>query len=353
MAHTHEKIEYLLGARRTYGDFTPPFTQRGLAIVQRPIKVRLLDDTREIKPVRFCAYNTPFDDLYYATVRLDGHAYIIKPLRREWSQSDSVFSHRDDRFWYVWQGSGCHFRGPQFDGPVARSVERVNTGKERRVASLPGRTISSPAPDSARTLSDRILPNSSPLRCSPSLMVSQLRSGFVNYPTRAEDQEAEDVFTGDLRRTLCRVAHEQGIVPYAASRAPSPDAEIAPTPARSEMDMTVIGLARGNNTDHGYLPMSLHEFRPLDGSAVTMESLFEKITRVYRVPNKEFFILQRAFVPGPPNPQPNEATPKASHHFMISREAQGSWDFFLSDLRHQIRDHGVQGWHVRLHAYSA
>lgn len=347
MAHMHEKIEYLLEARKAYGDSAPPFAQRGIAGAQRPIHVRLLDGTREARPVRFRTYKSPLDDLFYATVRLDGHAYIIKRLPREWKLGNSTRSHTEDRSWFVWQGTTHHFRGRQFDGPVARSVGAY-PGKIRPVTTIPGGTQSSVPGDSSEVLADRTdtLGESHPLR------LAQLQPGFANPHTRAEDQKLADTSMEALM-TEIKDASEHGYGPGLASRPPVLDKHSKPNLIREEMDGITLGLSRGNTTDFGYIPMRLGEAKPRDGSPLTLESLFEKITKVFRIKDKEFFILRRAFVKGPVNSEPHQPNPEPTRELWIGREAEQSWVDFLSDLRDQIREHGVQGWHVRLHAYSA
>lgn len=351
MAYTHEKVEYLSEARKTYGDSTPPFTEKGLAIAQTHIKVRLLDDRREYKPVIFRAYKTPLDDLYYATVRLDGHAYIIKSLHRGWSQGDSTQSHPDYKYWYVWQGPRCHFRGPQFDGPVVRSVGRANPGNGRRVASMPERTSSSLTGNDSTTLSDCFIVSSSPVGGSQPLRLPQSLSGSTNPLNRIKDHELED-FTMAAFMTEIQAPSEHGYGPQAASRPPVPDENPTPTLTGEEMDRTSLGLWRGHNTDSNYVHMRLGEVKPKDGSPLTMEALFEKITKVFPIRNKNFFLLRWAFVEGPVNPDLGQPKPDPTRQLIISREAEQSWDDFLSDLRKQIREHGVQGWHVRINAYS-
>ena len=352
MAHAHEKVEYLTEARRTYRNERPPFTQRGLTEPQSHITVRLLNGARETKTVGIRAYRTrkPRDTLYYATIRLHRHAYIIKPLPQDWDHGDSTESHSVDDFWLIWQGPEHHFLGPLFKGPVAQSVGHTDPGKTRAVASTPGRALSIPASNSSMTLPDRTMPGPSLMGAFQALRLSQSRSDSTSSLTAAA-QEREDTATG-APTTADSVDFESG----GASLALRPrisDANRTPTPIRDRMDEVTLGLAVGKSIDCGYIPMRLCEARPRDGGPLTMESLFEKITKVFTIKDKEFFMLRRAFVEGPVNSEPHQPNPEPTRQLWIGREAQQSWDDFLSNLRERIREHCVQGWHVRLHAYSA
>ena len=347
MSLEHEKIEYLLKARSIYGKSAPPFTQEHVGGAPRPLRVRLLDGTREVNDVRFRQYKTPLAELYYATIRLDGNAYIVKRLGREWKKGDSTRTQPDDRFWYVWQGPPFHFRGRQFNGPVARSMG-ASPDKRQPVVSISSGVRSSLPGDDSKVPANR----TDPLGESQSSGLSPSRPNSTHPRFRAEDAELEEI-SPEAFMAAVQAASEHGHGPRPPSHPPVLDQNLTPTLTREEMDGITLGLTRGKSTNWGYTAMRLGEARPRDGSPLTMESLFEKITKVFKLENKEFFILQRAFVEGPVNlKEPEQPEPKTSHGFMINREAELSWDEFLSDLRQHICEHGVQGWHVRIRAYS-
>ena len=346
MSLEHEKIQYLLKARSSYGESAPPFTQKHVAGAPRPLRVRLLDGTREVNDVRFRQYKTPLAELYYATIRLDGNAYIVKRLGREWKKGDSTLTQPNDRFWYVWQGPTCHFRGRQFNGPVARSMG-ASPDKRQPVVSISCGTRSSLPGDGSKVPADRI--NS--LGESQSSGLSRSRPNPTNPHTRAEDPELEEL-SPEAFMTAVQAASEHGHGPHPLSRPPVPNNTLTPTLRGEEMDAISLDLARGHNTALDHVHMLLGEARPRDGSLLTVEALFEKITKVFPFRDKNLCFLQWAFVEGPVVQDTDQPKPEPTRKRWISREAQQSCDDFMSDLRQQIREHGVQGWHVRINVYS-
>ena len=347
MSLEHQKIEYLLKARSIYGKSAPPFTQEHVGGAPRPLRVRLLDGTREVNDVRFRQYKTPLAELYYATIRLDGNAYIAKRLGREWKKGDSTRTQPDDRFWYVWQGPPFHFRGRQFNGPVARSMG-ASPDKRRPVVSISSGTRSSLPGDDSKVPADR----TDPLGQSQSSGLSPSRPNSTHPRFRAEDAELEEI-SPEAFMAAVQAASEHGHGPRPPSHPPVLHQNLTPTFTSEEMDGITLGLTRGKIPNLPYTAMRLGEARPRDGSPLTTESFFQKITKVFALEEKRFCMLLWAFMEGPINTKkPGQPELETPHELIINREAELSWEEFVLDLKQQIRDHGVQGWHVRIRAYS-
>ena len=155
MAETDEEVQYLQESRLHYGDSRPPFARNSLPSRSNNSTVRLAD-TGEIQAVHHRCYPTAERSFAYATIRIEGLIYIICALPYGWSRGDSTYHRGGCRDWFVWQGLDHQFRGPLFDGPVAKSAGRVGNiargkvGKTAKSEAAPATDISPSQPRSNR-----------------------------------------------------------------------------------------------------------------------------------------------------------------------------------------------------------
>ncbi|MDI1490511.1 MAG: hypothetical protein OHK93_001715 [Ramalina farinacea] len=134
MAETDEEVQYLLESRLHYGESRPPFARNSLPSRSNNSTVRLAD-TGEIQVVHHRRYPTTERIYAYATIQIQGLVYIVCALPKGWSHGDPTYSLGGTKDWFVWQGLNHEFRGPLFDGPVAKSAGRIGTKAKRQSGS--------------------------------------------------------------------------------------------------------------------------------------------------------------------------------------------------------------------------
>ena len=123
MAETDEEVQYLQESRLHYGDSKPPFVRSAIPKPEKRSTVQLAD-TAESQVINYRIYPSALGRWFYGTIRLKGLVYIICPLPKGWSRGEAT-DHRGGRTnYFAWQGPNHEFRGPRFDGPVARSAQK-------------------------------------------------------------------------------------------------------------------------------------------------------------------------------------------------------------------------------------
>ena len=220
----------------------PPFC-RPWRTASSKVTIRLVD-TGETLNVRYKSYPLVVGNAFYATVRIKGLTYIVRPLPRGWKRGDTTDVRGHFYSWFVWQGPDYEFREPLFDGPVGRSAGPP-AGKRRK------RRESQAAPAADALLSQD--PPNSPRQGSIS------SEGDSSLPVFEDSPDSN-----------------QG----SSSTAPRQDAIRVTflTPSQEYSTTLHIKIHKDRET---YFSLHLSSARPRTdpNGAVTNESLFEKITR--------------------------------------------------------------------------
>lgn len=317
MAETDEEVQYLQESRLHYGDSKPPFVRTAIPTPENRSTVQLAD-TDELQVINYRRYPLALGRFFYGTIRLNGLVYIICALPKGWSRGETTDRRGGRTDWFAWQGPNHEFRGPRFDGPVARSAGKVGRKAKRQAASAavaspfqhprnPSRQARvNPSLSFNPTLSDSedSMESDDSLFLRPKNLPRQAR----NYPalclnpfrpedsTESSQDSSSTAATSPFQRSndpprQAQVTSEPRYNPFRSERLQKPSqgsSSTAPhqdaiklmclTPSQEYSTTIHIKIHKNRET---YFSLRLSSARPqMDpNGAVTNESLFEKITR--------------------------------------------------------------------------
>ena len=245
MAGTGE-VQYLQESQEYYGDSKPPFV-RVSGDLGNKRTVRLVD-TGRLQAVHYRSYPSVLGNFSYGAIQMKGFIYIVRALPKDWKRGDSTDVGGGCREWFAWQGPDHEFRGPLFDGPIARSAHPFSSWKTGNTTKRQTKQAA-PAADASPSKSSRNSPRE------------------VRFESRRDSSPLFFEVPPDSN--------------HGSSHATShPDAvEVIGLTSSQEYSTTLhIKIHKDRET---YFSLRLSSARPQTdpNSAVTNESLFQKITR--------------------------------------------------------------------------